>query len=83
VNMTISEIFSRYIREVDGLMCFLGDSSVLEHLNATMILARTCKQYREDVDEELFIDEVLTCYNCRFRRWAHTGFSCHKGFPVG
>jgi hypothetical protein len=67
---------------MDGSMCFLGDGSVKEHLNATMVLASACRHYCEDVDEELFLEETLSCFNCRFRRWARSGFSCFKGFPV-
>lgn len=83
MNTLIDEVLLKFIREKEGIMCFFGDSSVQEHLHATMLLAGACKEYREDVDEELFMDEALTCYNCRFRRWAPAGFSCYKGFPVG
>jgi hypothetical protein len=82
MDIIISEVFSKYIREMDGSRCFLGDGSMKEHLNATMVLARACRHYHDDVDEELFMEETHTCYNCRFRRWVRSGFSCFKDFPV-
>ncbi len=77
-----SGVAAKYISEIDGIKYFTGDSSVAEDLNATVTLAGACRFYKEDVDEELFMEDVLTCYNCRFRRWAHSGFSCYKGFPI-
>lgn len=82
MEIIISDVFSKYIKEIDGLLHFIGDSNVKEHLNATVVLAKACRHYHDDVDEELFIEEAHSCYNCRFRRWARSGFSCFKGFPV-
>jgi len=75
-------VIAKYIREINGIKYFTGDGSAGEELNATVMLAEACRFYREDVEEELFLEDVVTCYNCRFRRWAHSGFSCYKGFPV-
>jgi len=75
------EVTAKYIKEIDGTKYFTADSGVGEDLSATVMLAGACPFYREDVDEELFLDDLVTCYNCRYRRWAHSGFSCYKGFP--
>ncbi len=75
-------VIAEYIIEIDGIKYFTGNSSAGKDLNATVMLAEACRFYREDVEEELYLEDVVTCYNCRFRRWAHSGFSCYKGFPV-
>ena len=38
--------------------------------------ASGCQLFREDVDEECVADEVVSCYNCRYRRWTSVSFTC-------
>jgi len=71
-------VLSKYVRETGEAKCFLGDDSI----NATVVLATACPLYKEDVEEEIYVEGVLTCYNCRYRRWTRAGFSCFKNFPV-
>ncbi len=40
--------------------------------------AGNCADFRADVEEELVIDEPLSCYNCRYRRWTAESFTCQK-----
>lgn len=45
------------------------------------ILARACDQFGPD-DEDEHTDMVLvSCYNCRYRRWLTDGFECLKPKP--
>jgi len=39
-------------------------------------MAAACDSFREDVEEEIVADELRSCYNCRYRRWSATSFSC-------
>lgn len=82
MNNSIREVFSKYIRETDGTKYFTGDSDAGEDCSATMTLAAACPFYKDDVAEETILEDALSCYNCLFRRWTCSGFSCHKGFPV-
>jgi len=76
--MKAKEVLSKYVMETGGGKYFLGNDSI----NATAVLAAACPHYRDDVEEEICLEGVLTCYNCRYRRWARAGFSCCKNFPV-
>ncbi len=38
-----------------------------------------CSLFAYDVEEELVETQVDSCFNCRYRRWAETGFTCMKG----
>ncbi|NPV74476.1 MAG: hypothetical protein HPY89_12045 [Pelotomaculum sp.] len=80
--MEVREVLLKYVKETGGAKCFLGDDSSQEDMNATVVLAAACPHYRDDVEEEICLEDVLTCYNCRYRRWARPGFSCCKNFPV-
>ncbi|OPX88844.1 MAG: hypothetical protein A4E53_01804 [Pelotomaculum sp. PtaB.Bin104] len=82
MDNSVRDVLSKYIREKDGTKYFTGDSNVRDDLSAAEILAKACPVYQDDVEEESFLEDALTCYNCRFRRWARSGFSCYKGFPV-
>ena len=42
------------------------------------VTARECENFRQDVDEELVVDEEISCYNCRYRRWTEASFICMK-----
>jgi len=38
--------------------------------------AAGCATFRADVEEEQVADEAVSCYNCRYRRWAAQGITC-------
>lgn len=38
--------------------------------------AAVCATFRPDVEEEQVADEAVSCYNCRYRRWAVGGIAC-------
>jgi hypothetical protein len=38
--------------------------------------AAKCQEFSPDVDEEMVADEERSCYNCRYRRWSVTSFTC-------
>jgi hypothetical protein len=40
--------------------------------------AGNCPSFRSDVEEELVVDEPVSCYNCRYRRWTAESFACLK-----
>ena len=80
--MEAREVLSKYVKETGGSKCFHGDDSIREDMDATVVLAAACPFYKDDVEEEIYLEGALTCYNCRYRRWARPGFSCFKNFPV-
>ena len=41
--------------------------------------AAVCATFRPDVEEEQVADEAVSCYNCRYRRWAVDGIACLAG----
>lgn len=41
-------------------------------------LAGNCEHFTQDVEEELVAEESESCYNCRYRRWTTTSFTCQK-----
>lgn len=43
-------------------------------------LALDCRAFVPDVEEEQVAEEELSCYNCRFRRWGASSFTC-LGLP--
>ena len=40
--------------------------------------ASDCAAFTADVDEELVAEEERSCYNCRYRRWSASSFTCMK-----
>lgn len=40
--------------------------------------ALKCSVFTCDVEEEMVSDEIISCYNCRFRRWTSDSFICCK-----
>jgi hypothetical protein len=40
--------------------------------------AGNCASFRSDVEEELVVDDPVSCYNCRYRRWTAESFACLK-----
>ena len=39
-------------------------------------IAATCVAFYPDEEDEQVADEVLSCFNCRYRRWTVTSFTC-------
>jgi hypothetical protein len=39
--------------------------------------ASCCAAFRPDVEEEWIADAVISCYNCRYRRWTAASFTCN------
>lgn len=37
-----------------------------------------CKNFCEDDEDEQVADDVISCYNCRYRRWTINSFVCYK-----
>lgn len=40
--------------------------------------AASCISFHPDVEEEMVTDELVSCYNCRYRRWSADSFTCQK-----
>ncbi len=64
----------------------IGDDGVREYRmgkndwSGAARMAGLCKVFQEDVEEEIVADDPVSCYNCRFRRWTETSFTCfHPG----
>ncbi|GIM29245.1 hypothetical protein CPJCM30710_19110 [Clostridium polyendosporum] len=38
--------------------------------------AKNCLFFKIDNEEEIVDDELISCYNCRFRRWTEKSFVC-------
>lgn len=38
--------------------------------------ALDCLSFFADVDEELVAEDERSCYNCRYRRWSASSFTC-------
>lgn len=39
--------------------------------------AAVCGGYRRD-DEDETVDDTISCYNCRYRRWTVESFTCMR-----
>lgn len=45
-------------------------------------IASKCQEFKQDVEEEWVAEEIVSCYNCRYRRFIGTGIQCMKSlFP--
>lgn len=45
-------------------------------------IALSCSGFAQDVEEEWLAEEVISCYNCRYRRFIGAGIQCVKSlFP--
>lgn len=49
-----------------------------EDWNIAEKAAMDCGQFKADVEEERVSDELISCYNCRYRRWTVESFNCMK-----
>jgi hypothetical protein len=47
-----------------------------ESWSAAVDLARKCPSFALDVEEERVSDDLRSCYNCRYRRWTVSSFTC-------
>ena len=50
----------------------------LDDWNQGHATALACSQFKQDVEEEWVAEELISCYNCRYRRWTQTGIQCMK-----
>ncbi|MEI6205727.1 MAG: hypothetical protein WCP20_02980 [Desulfuromonadales bacterium] len=41
-------------------------------------IAASCETFHPDEEDEQVADELLSCYNCRYRRWTAASFDCSK-----
>lgn len=41
-------------------------------------MARACRFFTADDEDEWTADEARSCYNCRYRRWTVETFACMK-----
>jgi len=41
-------------------------------------VASECGHFTEDCEDELYCDDEISCYNCRYRRWTAGSFECMK-----
>ncbi|WP_239027603.1 hypothetical protein [Geomonas diazotrophica] len=44
--------------------------------------AGACALFVADVEEEQVVEEELSCYNCRYRRWSVESFTCLRLPPL-
>jgi hypothetical protein len=38
--------------------------------------ALACSKFATDVEEEMVAENERSCYNCRYRRWSASSFTC-------
>ncbi len=41
-------------------------------------VAENCKHFILDDEDEIIADDLVSCYNCRYRRWTSKTFTCQK-----
>jgi hypothetical protein len=80
---SLEAVLARYVEEIDGTKYFLGDETRNEDFEAAALIADCCPFYLDDQEEEIYIEGLRTCYNCRYRRWAQNSFSCYHRFSIG
>lgn len=49
-----------------------------ESWSAAVCAARDCTSFVTDVEEEMVAEEERSCYNCRYRRWSMSTFTCQS-----
>lgn len=62
-----------WFRNMKGEMEFIGGKNRWELVGKE---AEKCSFFKFDVEEEVIEEEVVACYNCRFRRWTEKSFVC-------
>ena len=65
----------KYLTQSNGKTVFTGGKSSFAEAAYT---AENCPSFSEDCEDELFCDDAVSCYNCRYRRWNVAGFECVK-----
>jgi hypothetical protein len=45
-------------------------------------IAAVCITFHPDEEDEQVADELLSCFNCRYRRWTVASFTCCKEMPI-
>lgn len=75
-------VIQTYVKEMAGVKNFCGTGNTSQDAHTAGILARKCACFAVDVDDELYSENEVSCFNCRYRRWTRVGFSCYKGFPA-
>jgi len=76
----LREIQLMYLKEIESEIRFVGELSDKDSVQTTVDLAAECKSYLDDDEDEKVIDEVITCFNCRYRIWRTEGFTCYNKF---
>lgn len=67
--------------ELTALMQYKGELGQNNWDGAARIAA-LCTTFHPDEEDEQVADDLLSCYNCRYRRWTAVSFSCCKGSPL-
>lgn len=65
----------RFFLNAKGAMEYQGGKEDWEN---TAKIAASCGEFIEDDEDEQVSDELISCYNCRYRRWTDTSFVCCK-----
>ena len=60
---------------IDGAKTFNGN---IEDEDLIAKAAEECGMFAQDAEDELVSDRLVTCLNCRYRRWTASGFSCQN-----
>ena len=63
-----------WIKEKDKMIFAGGKDSFADASR----IASECVDFTEDCEDELFCDDEISCYNCRYRRWTQNSFQCIK-----
>lgn len=50
-----------------------------ESWGAAARAALDCLRFACDVEEEMIAEDERSCYNCRYRRWSASSFTCLGG----
>ncbi len=58
---------------------FLGDVEDPEAIRISSLIAADCTGFSADDDDECYIGEGRSCFDCRARRWVPGGFTCMRG----
>lgn len=61
-------------RNANGAREFSGGK---ESWFAAVVGALKCNSFTLDLEEERGAEDERSCYNCRYRRWTETSFTCH------
>ncbi len=62
-----------WFRDESGTKVFVGGQ---EDWSGAKAAAARCAGFRADEEDEQCDEEILSCYNCRYRRWTVASFTC-------